>query len=355
MKKRILFFIFYSLWLSTSLIYAQVIGIGTETPNASTVLDISSSNQGVLFPRIALISDTDQTTIPNPEEGLLVYNTGTGGLVYQGLVCWDGTSWKKINLTATASSAISTLQCENAKISPAVFQAGVPYNGTMTVPYTGGNGGIYPAGTPIPSTGYNTGLTATLQAGTLAYGAGELTFTLSGTPLYDSPVPAMFNISFLGQSCSAAVSGATLGVGLSQTLITSIPATGITTGTYLSSLKTGLPLIDGLRMDLIYYDATFYRPRIINTNATSQLISLQSFATQVNEYRSNLNQTVASGASMQVDNNDLVYWTTTAAEVITANVQVQIVPGVWRWYEMKWWAMQIGTQKVIFMSVIRKA
>ena len=71
-------------------------------------------------------------------------------------------------------------------------------------------------------------------------------------------------------------------------------------------------------------------------------------------HRSNLNQTVTPNFSMLVDYNDVVYWTTSAAEVITANVQVQIVPGVWRWYEMKWWAMQIGTQKVIFMSVVRK-
>ncbi|PXV62836.1 hypothetical protein CLV62_11752 [Dysgonomonas alginatilytica] len=354
MKKRILFLFFFSLCLSTNLIYAQI-GIGTETPDHSSILDISSTNQGVLFPKVALLSDKDQVTVANPQEGLLVYNTGTGGLKYQGLVCWDGTSWKKINLTATASPAISNLQCENAKMSPALFKAGVPYNGTMTVPYSGGNGGSYLAGSPIISNGYNTGLTATLQAGTLQYGSGELTFTLTGTPLYDSPVPAMFNINFLGHSCSAAVSGVTLGVGLSLTFITSIPATGIADKTLLSSLKTGLPVIDGLRMDLEYNTTTYYRPRIINTNSTSQLISLQSFATQVNEYRSNLNQTVLAGASMQVDNNDAVYWTTSAAEVITANVQVQIVSGVWRWYEMKWWAMQIGTEKVIFMSVIRKA
>lgn len=354
MIKRILILTFCSLYLSGNFVYSQI-GLGTENPHISAILDINSNNQGVLFPRIALASDTDKSTIPDPKEGLLVYNTGEGELEYEGLVCWDGTSWKKFNLKATTSPSISTLQCVNAKISPAVFQAGVAYEGTMTIPYTGGNGGSYQAGTPIISTGYNTGLTATLQSGTLAHGPGQLTYKLSGTPLYDSPVPAMFNISFLGHECNAAVSGMTLGVGQSETFVGAIPSTGIAAETYLSTLKTGLPVIDGLRMDVVYYTSTFYRPRIVNTNPSDQLISLQSFATVVNEYRTNLNQTVAPGASILVDNNDIVYWTTSAAEVITANVQVQIVPGVWRWYEMKWWAMEISSQKVIFMSAIRKA
>ena len=354
MRKIILLFVFYCLYISTSPIYAQI-GIGTESPDPSTILDINSSSQGVLFPKVALLSDIDKVTVLNPEEGLLVYNTGTGGLDYEGLVCWDGTSWKKINLTATNPPSISALRCTDARISPSLFEAGVPYEGTMVIPYSGGNGGSYSAGSPLPSIGHNTGLTATLQAGTLAYGAGELTFKLSGTPLYDSPVPAVFNINFLGQSCQATVSGVTLGVGEYVTYVGYIPATGVATGTFLSSIRTGLPVIDGLRMDLIYYTQTYYRPRIVNTNSTSQLISLQTFATQVNQYRTNLNQTIAAGDAIVIDYDDLVYWTTTAAEVITVNVQVQIVPGVWRWYEMKWWAMEISGQKVIFMSIIRKA
>jgi len=67
---------------------------------------------------------------------------------------------------------------------------------------------------------------------------------------------------------------------------------------------------------------------------------------------------VAPGDYLQVDNNNVVWWTTTAAEVETTNVQVQIDANTYRWYEFKWWCMQIGAgaggSKKIFLSITRK-
>ena len=51
---------------------AQV-GIGTTTPNGA--LDISSSNNGLLIPRVALVSTTDLTTVVTGTESELIYNT----------------------------------------------------------------------------------------------------------------------------------------------------------------------------------------------------------------------------------------------------------------------------------------
>ncbi len=59
-----------------SLSWAQI-GIGTTTPDASTMLDIISENKGFLGARIALQSRTDDQTILNPDDGLIVYNTNT--------------------------------------------------------------------------------------------------------------------------------------------------------------------------------------------------------------------------------------------------------------------------------------
>ncbi|TCJ12195.1 hypothetical protein EPD60_16140 [Flaviaesturariibacter flavus] len=67
------------------------------------------------------------------------------------------------------------------------------------MPYSGGNGLAYPAGTAIASTGV-TGLSATLPAGTLASGNGSLVFNITGTP--SSAGLAYFNIVFGTQSCS---------------------------------------------------------------------------------------------------------------------------------------------------------
>ena len=52
--------------------YAQV-GIGTTSPNASSILDISSTNSGLLIPRVALTGTNDITTIVYPAISLLVY------------------------------------------------------------------------------------------------------------------------------------------------------------------------------------------------------------------------------------------------------------------------------------------
>ena len=56
---------------------SQNIGINNDgtAPSKSALLDIKSSNKGVLVPRIFLTSDTDATTIANPAHALFIYNT----------------------------------------------------------------------------------------------------------------------------------------------------------------------------------------------------------------------------------------------------------------------------------------
>jgi hypothetical protein len=77
-------------------------GIGTTTPHASAKLDVSSSDKGFLPPRITLTSGTDNSTIPSPATGLLVYNTGNNVGLVAGYYYWNGTSWATI-ATATGS------------------------------------------------------------------------------------------------------------------------------------------------------------------------------------------------------------------------------------------------------------
>lgn len=81
--------------------YAQT-GIGTTTPEASAKLDVSATNKGFLPPRVTLTSGTDNTTIPSPATGLLVYNTGNNAGLVAGYYYWNGTSWATI---ATASGS----------------------------------------------------------------------------------------------------------------------------------------------------------------------------------------------------------------------------------------------------------
>ncbi|MEO7983417.1 MAG: YHYH protein [Bacteroidota bacterium] len=99
---------------------------------------------------------------------------------------------------SNTSASITALACSSGSFSlPATIN--IVYTATATVAYTGGNGVAYATGTAISSTGV-TGLTATLPAGTLATGTGNLSFAVSGTP--SSAGTASFAISFGGQSCS---------------------------------------------------------------------------------------------------------------------------------------------------------
>lgn len=80
------------------------------------MLDIASTNKGLLIPRINLLSLTDAVTIPLPATSLLVYNTNASigvGFYYNsgtsGAVSWsklnaEGTDWKLTGNSGTNAS-----------------------------------------------------------------------------------------------------------------------------------------------------------------------------------------------------------------------------------------------------------
>lgn len=59
-------------------VFAQV-GIGTVTPEASSVLDVYSNTQGMLFPRM---TTAQRTAIVSPANGLTVYDTTLNAICY---------------------------------------------------------------------------------------------------------------------------------------------------------------------------------------------------------------------------------------------------------------------------------
>ncbi len=102
MKKWILYFGIISSFHSN----AQT-GIGTTTPNASAKLDVSATNKGFLPPRISLTDIYDQTTIPSPATGLLVYCKGDAGLA-AGYYYWNGNAWATIATAGGSGSFASS-------------------------------------------------------------------------------------------------------------------------------------------------------------------------------------------------------------------------------------------------------
>ena len=256
------------LLVSSTFLFSQV-GIGTTSPNASSVLDITSNNKGVLMPRIALQSSTDQTTIPSPATGLMVYNTGTGSLTYKGFVFWSGTEWRSVENNTLIAPVLSQINCQNAALSPFTYTAGVPFSGTLSVPYSDGNGGQYAGGT---STSVN-GLTFTLRPGTLQVGAGYLYFSVSGTPTVSSPSPSNITINsslvpfYTGGACS------TTNVGVGQeTASGSIASAGYDIGT--STPTQSVTCFDGGNFCVRYNGSTANQPLQIKQSYGANQVAL---------------------------------------------------------------------------------
>ncbi len=65
--------VFCLIW--TGVANGQSIGIGTDTPDSSAVLDINSTQQGLLVPRMG---SYDRNFIVARATGLLVFDTDTG-------------------------------------------------------------------------------------------------------------------------------------------------------------------------------------------------------------------------------------------------------------------------------------
>ena len=83
MKLHYILFLLFGIGIS----HAQV-GIGTNTPDASAVLEIvaNSNNKGILIPRL---TEAERNSIVGPANGLLIYQTNNN----PGLYTFDGTNW----------------------------------------------------------------------------------------------------------------------------------------------------------------------------------------------------------------------------------------------------------------------
>ncbi len=110
--------------------YAQV-GIGTTTPDNSSVLDVNSSDKGFLPPRVSLTSVNDVTTIASPAEGLMIYSPSSNNCNLEpGIYVFSGTIWKKLS----GGTSYSRLIRDHIGVGNVTFTA---YNSTNTYgPYS---------------------------------------------------------------------------------------------------------------------------------------------------------------------------------------------------------------------------
>jgi hypothetical protein len=90
--KKIVLFSSLSLFFSYCS-FSQNVGIGTTTPNTSAMLDVQSTNKGLLPPRMTTLQ---RDAISSPTPGLIIFNTDT-----QSLEVFTNTGWFAIKKTNT--------------------------------------------------------------------------------------------------------------------------------------------------------------------------------------------------------------------------------------------------------------
>ncbi len=110
-------------------IIAGKVGIGTSGPAASAALDVTSTSQGFLPPRM---TNTQRNAIASPVAGLVIYNTTTNCLEF-----YNGTAW-----VATCGAAPCSAGTQTFNYSGSITNFTVPSGcSTITIEVSGAEGG----------------------------------------------------------------------------------------------------------------------------------------------------------------------------------------------------------------------
>ena len=153
------------------------IGIGTTSPDANAILDVSSTTKGVLLPKAA----TDFTGVA----GMMYYNT-----TFDGVKLYNGTSWIYLtnSLTSNGTAVVSAYTCATA--TEGTLIAGTTVSGvTQTITAT-----VTTAGTYFISTTAN-GVTFAASGTFAGTGAQNIILTATGTPTAATASPYTYTLN----------------------------------------------------------------------------------------------------------------------------------------------------------------
>lgn len=168
------------------------VGIGTTKPDQSAILDINSSNKGLLIPRMTLFQ---RANIQSPAEGLIIYQTDS----ISGFYFYNGSEWKNMNTNTISDKSVAGTDGDwtivgNAGTNPTSNFIGTTDNVDLVFKVNGAKSGTIDAnGSTLfglaSGFNYNTATSATFDENS-GFGAYTLFSNTSGTGIKNTAVGA---------------------------------------------------------------------------------------------------------------------------------------------------------------------
>ncbi len=192
-------------------------GIGTTTPDASSILDLTSTNKGLLLPRVA-----NTAAISSPVNGLLIYDISSN--CFKG---YQNGAWSECLNTSTNTSLVSAVSSGFAGSFCTSALSGTTYGVTITNNDFSAKQ-ITPQTTDLVLSGLTGVVVSSVSPSELttinAGSSQQFTYTLTGTPNAAGTLTGTFTKQSL--SCSSTV---TVGISKAVTSASSTPTLCVNT------------------------------------------------------------------------------------------------------------------------------
>jgi hypothetical protein len=188
---KLIYNLLYSMPLVVFSMIAQAqvkMGNNPKVINSNAVLEMESTNKGMLLPRVALTGTANVAPLTTHIAGMVVYNTATVDNVSPGYYYNDGTQWVRLAATSNVSLPNQSLTNATTPAGNAVGQTAYNTNAGSGLPVgpVYWNGNTWVSLSPSATNNiYNTDGTLASNR-TVGQGANTLNFTGTGATTFNS-------------------------------------------------------------------------------------------------------------------------------------------------------------------------
>lgn len=324
---------FFALAWVPMAVWAQV-GVGTSSPAASSILDVTATDKGFLPPRMTA---AQRTAISSPATGLIVYQTdGTSGLyIYSGSAWIPQASWYTNAGSPTSSFTLVTpaglTSGANANYGIGVNALNALTSGDYNVALGYDAAKSVSTGADNTAVGYSA-LSATTGSGNTAFGSSAGAGNVSGTnntflgQLSDASPNNLTNATAIGYGATVTASNT---IQLGNGSVTNVNTSGTITTTGSVGIGTTSPN-SAAALEIVSTTKGLLLPRLttIQRNSIAQppagLVIYNTTTNTVQGYGGSsaewLNTNATYAGSVAIYNNSPVWqtFTATSSENITS-------------------------------------